>query len=113
MVMYAESIPQFSSNILNIGAVLLVVQLAFEIIGAEKSISFTPSTTVGMSGSCAGALKITCLAPALKCLPANSFVLNKPVDSITTSMFSLDQGNLTGFLSLHISIDLSSDIYKS
>src|SRR5215218_4238846 len=63
-----------------------VVHDAFEITSWEPSYlsSLTPITTV-MSSPLAGAEMITFFAPASRCLAAASRVVNRPVDSITTS----------------------------
>ena len=61
--------PHSWSRILSIGAALLVVQLALEIIVSEPSrISwFTPRTTVFISSTSEGADRITFLAPDKIC----------------------------------------------
>ncbi len=49
-----------------------------------------------MSGSVAGALMITFVAPAARCLPAFSPELKRPVDSMTTSTPRSDHGSAPG-----------------
>ncbi len=51
------------------------------------------------STSVAGAEMMTLRAPALRCWAALSRVVNRPVDSITTSTFSSPQGSSAGFRS--------------
>ena len=71
-----------------IGAALLVVQLALEIIVSSpfNIDSFTPKTTVLIASNSDGAVRITFLAPANTCWFISSKVLYIPVDSITKSM---------------------------
>ncbi|MNV63092.1 hypothetical protein D3C71_1556690 [compost metagenome] len=68
MVIYPSFIPQLSSNILTIGATLLVVQEALDRIEAERStaLSLIPNTTVAISLSVGGAEIITFFAPAAR-----------------------------------------------
>jgi len=58
----------------------------------------TPITNVA-STSVAGAEMMTFFAPALRCWPALSRVVNRPVDSMTTSTFSSPQGSSAGLRS--------------
>ena len=90
-----------SSRTLTIGARQFVVHEAFEIIlwvAGSRSSSFTPRT-IETSGSPIGAETTTYFAPAVKCLLAFSWLLNTPVDSITTSTPSSAQGRFSGSLS--------------
>ena len=77
--------PKLSLTIFARGARQLVVQLALETIVSAVVYfsSLTPRTKVGMSGSLAGAEMITRLAPAFRCEPAVSRLVNRPVDSMT------------------------------
>src|SRR3954466_10933888 len=79
--------PIASWRTLATGARQFVVHDAFEMMlwfSGSYASSFTPSTTV-TSGSVAGAEMITFFAPASKCLVAASRLVNRPVDSTTTS----------------------------
>src|SRR3954452_4957871 len=80
--------PNVSFNTFAMGARQFVVQLALETILSllgSKTSSFTPMQIV-TSGSFAGALINTRFAPAFKCSSALSRLVNKPVDSRTTSI---------------------------
>src|SRR5215831_6676611 len=82
------TMPKLSASTLAIGATQLVVHEALEITswccGSYLS-SLTPITIV-MSSPLAGAEMITFRAPAVRCAAAASREVNRPVDSITTSM---------------------------
>ncbi len=80
--------------ILIIGAALLVVQLALDMINSEpsKMCSLTPKTTVLISGTSAGADRITRWAPAVMCWLSSWYVLNFPVASMTKSGAACFQG---------------------
>ena len=60
---------------------------------------FTPTTYMGASAD--GAEMTTLLAPAFKCKPAFSAVVNAPVDSTTNSALDAPQPSLDGSLSLN------------
>merc|ERR1719252_373429 len=80
--------PNFSLMTLTIGARPLVVHEAHEttFIEAESYSSWlTPTTSVGVSASLAGAEMMTFLAPASRCFRQPSVVVNAPVDSQTYS----------------------------
>ena len=79
--------PHKSSITCIIGAALLVVQLALEMMVSEpfKMWWFTPKTTVFMASISEGADNITIYAPAERCALNSAKVLNFPVDSITKS----------------------------
>src|SRR5664280_2866000 len=92
------SIPNASSSTFTIGAKQLVVHEALETtksLAGSNSESFTPITKVA-STPVAGAATITRLAPASRWAAADSRVVNRPVDSITTSTPSSPQGNALG-----------------
>src|SRR5580692_4937272 len=101
--------PKLSSSTLAIGATQFVVQEALEMIvwasGSYLS-SLTPITIV-MSSSLAGAEMMTFFAPASMCAFAVGPVVNRPVDSITTSTPRSLHGSLAGSRSARILIDLS------
>src|SRR5215471_19754130 len=80
------------------GARQFVVQEAFEMmwcLAGSYFSSFTPSTTV-RSGLLAGAVITTFLAPAVRCFAASSRLVNRPVDSNTTSTPRSFQGSCAG-----------------
>jgi len=60
---------------------------------------FVDAITNVASTSVAGAEMMTFFAPALRCWPALSRVVNRPVDSMTTSTFSSPQGSSAGLRS--------------
>ena len=62
-----------------------------------------------MSGSVAGAEMITFLAPASRCLAAPSRLVNRPVDSITTSTPRSPQGRAAGSFSFRTLSSLAVD----
>src|SRR3989344_9254973 len=97
----ALAIPNFFCKTSKTGAMQLVVQEALLIIGSPLySFWLTPSTMVGVTpSSLAGAEIITFFAPAVKCAPAFSLLVNLPVDSITTSTPNFPQGNAEGSFS--------------
>src|SRR5215210_850249 len=98
VVMIPRSIPTASCSTRATGPRQFVVQDAFEITwcwSGSYASSFTPSTSV-TSGSVAGALMITFLAPASRCLAASSRFVKKPVDSITTSAPTSPHGSAPG-----------------
>src|SRR3954453_1217762 len=94
--------PTRSLSTLATGARQLVVQDALEMTwwlsGSYTSPKLTPSTTVA-SGSVAGAEMITFCAPASRCLAASSRLVNRPVDSITTSAPRSPHGSCAGSFS--------------
>ncbi len=80
------------------GTKQLVVQDAFETtksLAGSNSESLTPITKVA-STSAAGADTMTRLAPASRWEPAESRVVNSPVDSMTTSTPSESHGSALG-----------------
>jgi len=93
--------PILSTNTLVSGAKQLVVQEAIEITWSLtcNSASFTLKTIVLVDSSLAGALIITFLAPACTWANASSPLVKRPVDSMTTSIPNLLQGNLLGSFS--------------
>src|SRR6266478_3838491 len=98
------AMPNLSFKTFAMGARQLVVQLALETIlsfAGSKTSSLTPIQIVA-SGSLAGALISTRLAPAFKCSSALSRLVNNPVDSSTTSIPSSSHGRLA--LSLHVAL---------
>src|SRR5579863_1986847 len=101
--------PKLSASTLAIGATQLVVHEAFEITSCRSGSylsSLTPITIV-MSSPLAGAEMITFRAPAARCAAAASRVVNRPVDSITTSMPRSPQGSAAGSRSAVIRISWS------
>src|SRR5918996_3533541 len=93
--------PNASSSTLAVVARQFVVQDAFDTmrcLAGSYIFSLTPSTSV-TSGSLAGAVMMTFLAPAWMCLEAVAVSTNRPVDSTTTSTPSSFQGRLPGALS--------------
>src|SRR5437867_4154916 len=93
--------PNLSSRTLAVVARQFVVQDALEMIrclAGSYAFSLTPSTTV-TSGSLAGAVMMTFLAPAWRCLEAVAVSRKMPVDSTTTSTPSSFQGRLAGSFS--------------
>ena len=91
-------IPNASSRTFTVVARQLVVQDAFEMMrcfAGSYVCSFTPSTIV-TSGSFAGAVMITFLAPACRCFDAVAVSRKMPVDSTTTSTPSSFHGRLAG-----------------
>ena len=97
------STPNSSSNTLAIGAKQFVVHEALETMrsSAVKMSSFTPNTTV-LSSPFAGAEMTTLPAPASRCKPAFSLLVNTPVDSTTTSMQREPHGRFDGSRSAEI-----------
>ena len=97
MVIRPCSIPARSSITFASGPRQFVVHDAFEITSWEPSYlsSLTPITTV-MSSPLAGAEMITFFAPASRCLAAASRLVNRPVDSITTSTPRSFHGSCAG-----------------
>src|SRR5919202_2186602 len=95
-------IPIASCSTLATGARHFVVHDALEMMwwlsGSYTSSKLTPSATV-TSGSVAGAEMITLRAPASRCLAASSRLVNRPVDSITTSTPRSPHGNWAGSFS--------------
>src|ERR1700689_578610 len=101
--------PKLSSSTLAIGATQLVVHEALEMIAwaaGSYASSLTPITIV-MSSSLAGAEMMTFFAPASMCARAAGPVVNRPVDSITTSTPRSPHGSLAGSRSARILIDWS------
>src|SRR5919204_1046110 len=93
-------IPNLSSSTLAVVARQFVVHDAFEMmrcLAGSYAFSLTPSTTV-TSGSLAGAVMMTFLAPAAMCLLAVAVSRKIPVDSTTTSTRSSFQGSAAGSL---------------
>ncbi len=90
--------PNASSSTLTVVARQLVVHEAFEMIRWREgsyAASLTPRTSV-TSGSFAGAVMITFLAPAWRCLEAVAVSRKMPVDSTTTSTPSSLHGSAAG-----------------
>merc|ERR1719453_2214690 len=87
VVMRPCLMPNFSFTTLTIGARPLVVHEAHETTDMDVSYSssLTPTTSVGVSASLAGAEMITFLAPPSTCFMQPSVVVNAPVDSHTYS----------------------------
>merc|ERR1719454_896236 len=79
--------PNFSLMTLTSGARPLVVHDAHETTAIDESYSsvLTPTTSVGVSASLAGAEMMTCLAPPSMCAMQPSVVVKAPVDSQTYS----------------------------
>merc|ERR1719261_115403 len=80
-------IPHFSFTVFTSGARPLVVHDAHETTAIDESYSswLTPTTSVGVSASFAGAEMITFLAPPSMCAMQPSVVVKAPVDSHTYS----------------------------
>src|SRR5262249_55872673 len=100
VVMNPRLMPNLSSRTLAVVARQFVVHDAFEMIRCltgSYAFSFTPRTTV-TSGSFAGAVMITFLAPAVMCLLAVAVSRKIPVDSTTTSTPSSFHGSAAGSL---------------
>merc|ERR1719326_2619896 len=87
VVMRPCLMPNFSLMVFTSGARPLVVHDAQETTAIEVSYSssFTPTTSVGVSASLAGAEMMTFLAPPSMCFMQPSVVVNAPVDSHTYS----------------------------
>ncbi len=101
--------PKLSSSTLAIGATQFVVQEALDstwCASGSYASSLTPITIV-MSSSLAGAEMMTFFAPASRWALAVDPVVNRPVDSITTSTPSSRHGSLAGSRSARILIDLA------
>merc|ERR1719161_2059218 len=99
VVMRPCLMPNFSLMTLTIGARPLVVHEAHEttfIDAGSYSCSLTPTTSVGVSASLAGAEMITFLAPPSMCFMQPSVVVKAPVDSHTYSTPVLDHGISVG-----------------
>src|SRR2546426_577613 len=106
VVMKPRLMPNLSSRTLAVVARQLVVQEALLMMRCRAGsycFSLTPSTTV-TSGSFAGAVMMTFLAPAAMCLLAVAVSRKIPVDSTTTSTWSSFQGNAAGSLIAHTRI---------
>merc|ERR1719261_1590933 len=80
-------IPHFSFTVFTSGARPLVVHDAHETTAIDVSYSswLTPTTSVGVSASLAGAEMMTFLAPPSMCFMQPSVVVKAPVDSQTYS----------------------------
>merc|ERR1719454_2003567 len=80
-------IPHFSFTVFTSGARPLVVHGAHETTAIDVSYSswLTPTTSVGVSASLAGAEMMTFLAPPSTCFMRPSVVVKAPVDSQTYS----------------------------
>jgi hypothetical protein len=107
--------PKFSSSTLAIGATQFVVHEALEMTSCTAgsyASSLTPITIV-MSSSLAGAEMMTFLAPASMCARAAGPVVNRPVDSITTSTPSSRHGSRPGSRSARILICASPALIVS
>src|SRR5580658_7084661 len=101
--------PKLSSSTLAIGATQFVVHEALDKMSCEAgsyASSLTPITIV-MSSSLAGAEMMTFFAPASRCARAAGPVVNRPVDSITTSTPRSAQGRRPGSRSARILISWS------
>merc|ERR1719408_1098118 len=87
VVMRPCLMPNFSLMTLTRGARPLVVHDAHETTAIDVSYSswLTPTTSVGVSASLAGAEMMTFLAPPSTCFMQPSVVVNAPVDSHTYS----------------------------
>src|SRR6058998_3513666 len=98
--------PNLSSRTLAVVARQLVVHealLMMRCLAGSYAFSLTPSTTV-TSGSLAGAVMMTFLAPAPMCLLAVAVSRKMPVDSTTTSTPSSFHGSAAGSLIAHTRI---------
>src|SRR6476659_8649029 len=103
------TMPKLSSSTLAIGATQFVVQEALDKMwcaSGSYASSLTPITIV-MSSSLAGAEMMTFFAPASRLALAADPVVNRPVDSITTSTPRSRHGSWAGSRSARILIDLS------
>merc|ERR1719460_421146 len=91
-------IPHFSLTTFTSGARPLVVHDAHETTAIDVSYSswLTPTTSVGVSASFAGAEMITFFAPPSMCAMQPSVVVKAPVDSHTYSTPTLPQGISVG-----------------
>merc|ERR1719487_947771 len=98
VVMRPCLMPNFSLTTLTIGARPLVVHEAHETTSIDVSYSseLTPTTSVGVSASLAGAEMITFLAPPSTCFMQPSVVVKAPVDSQTYSTPVVDHGISVG-----------------
>merc|ERR1719326_2524834 len=87
VVMRPCLMPNFSLMVFTSGARPLVVHDAQETTAIEVSYSssFTPTTSVGVSASLAGAEMMTFLAPPSMCFMQPSVLVKAPVDSQTYS----------------------------
>ena len=106
VVMKPRLMPNLSSRTLAVVARQLVVHealLMIRCLAGSYAFSLTPSTTV-TSGSLAGAVMMTFLAPAAMCLLAVAVSRKMPVDSTTTSTPSSFQGSAAGSLMAHTRI---------
>ena len=115
VVMKPRFTPKLSTSTLAIGARQLVVQLAL-LITSCWALSYISSLTprqMVTSGPLAGALMMTFLAPASRCLAAAARSVKRPVDSMTTSAPSSFQGSLAGSVSLITRMRLPSMIRAS
>merc|ERR1719454_2125739 len=90
--------PNFSLITLTRGARPLVVHEAHDTTAIDESYSssLTPTTSVGVSASLAGAEMMTCLAPPSTCFMQPSVVVKAPVDSQTYSTPVVDHGISVG-----------------
>src|SRR5574341_184874 len=102
--------PNASSSTFTVVARQFVVHDAFETIrcfAGSYACSLTPRTIV-TSGSFAGAVIMTFLAPACRCLEAVAVSRKMPVDSTTTSTPRSFHGSAAGSFSLHTRISRPS-----
>src|SRR6202042_3946895 len=109
------TIPKLSCSTLAMGATQFVVHDALEMMlcaAGSYAASFTPITIV-MSSPVAGAETITFLAPAARCALAASALVNRPVDSITTSTPRSPQGSAAGSRSASTRISWSPALITS
>src|SRR5580765_1602875 len=109
------STPKASSSTFTIGTKQFVVHDAFEITlcrSGSKVSSFTPTTNVP-STSLPGAEMMTIGAPASRCCAALSLLVNRPVDSTTTSTPSSPHGRAVGSRSARILSVLPSTLMPS
>ena len=93
--------PKLSCSTLATGARQLVVQEAFEMMWcfAGSYLSSLTPITIMTSGPLAGAVMITFFAPAARCFAASSRLVNRPVDSKTTSTPRSFHGSCAGSFS--------------
>merc|ERR1719326_417970 len=98
VVMRPCLMPNFSLMVFTSGARPLVVHDAQETTAIEVSYSssFTPTTSVGVSASLAGAEMMTFLAPPSMCFMQPSVLVKAPVDSQTYSTPVAVQGISVG-----------------
>jgi hypothetical protein len=110
VVINPRSNPKLSSSTFTTGARQLVVQLALETTWwlAASYLSWLTPRTMVMSSPLAGALMITFLAPASRCLAALARSVNRPVLSMTMSTSRSRHGRADGSFSAYTRISSPS-----